>query len=143
MEVPKIPNNSLTEEIKEIVKLCQEFDDDYESYFYPHASEEAMTEWEQKNGIKIPESYKDWLRFSNGSRICGILANFYSVERLIIGINIEGVVNSNLVIIGSMIGNGTFICFSRTTNKICREDHGEITEFENFKCVLNHVMDIM
>lgn len=144
MEVPKIPENSLTEEIKELVELCRKLEPDYGGRafsFAPPASEEEIADWERKNGISIPESYKDWLRFSNGSVIdwdC-----FYSLEQLIVGINIEGVVNNDLVIIGNMIGNGTFICFSRTTNKICREDHGEITEFGDFKSVLNHVMDIM
>lgn len=146
MKVPEIPNNSLTKEIKELVNLCQQLEPDYgenQMYFAPPTTEKEIAAWEHQHGFTIPETYKDWLRFSNGSRICGVTADFYSVERLVVGINIEGVVNNDLVIIGNMIGNGTFICFSRKTNKICREDHGEITELENFKCVLNYIMDIM
>ena len=69
MVVPNIPNNSLTEEIKEIVSLCQQLEDRYDSYFNPPASEEEIIAWENEHGITIPETYKDWLRFSNGSEI--------------------------------------------------------------------------
>lgn len=144
MEVPKIPNNSLTEEIEELIELCQKLEPGYGGRafsFNPPASEEEIADWERKNGISIPESYKDWLRFSNGSMICWDC--FYSLERLIVGIKIEGNINNDLVIIGNVIGDGEFICFSRTTERIYWEDHGEITDFEDFKSVLNYIMDIM
>lgn len=146
MNVPDIPNNSLTKELKELVELCRKLYPEYGENlcrFAPPATEQEIAAWEQKNGINIPEKYKDWLRFSNGSIIRPIgNAEFYSLERLVIGINIEGIVNNDLIIIGNAIGNGTFILFSRTSGKFYSEDHGELREFENFNQILNFLMDI-
>jgi hypothetical protein len=46
MKVPKIPNNSLTEEIKEIVSLCEQLAPEYGekvSWFLPPESDEEIT----------------------------------------------------------------------------------------------------
>ena len=36
-----------------------------------------------KNGINIPESYKDWLRFSKSATIRGTAATFYEPKDFI------------------------------------------------------------
>ena len=69
-------------------------------------------------------------------------ADFYELERLVIGININGVVNKDMVIVGDVIGDGTFILFSRTTGKFYWESHGELGEYESFNQILNFIMDI-
>lgn len=94
--------------------MCQELDKDYYSYFAPPETEEAITEWEQKNGIKIPESYKDWLRFPGYSEILNELAHFNGVGDMIA--NYEHL-PENLVYIGDLIGDGEMLCFSKITEK--------------------------
>lgn len=71
MYIPEIPNNSLTKEITKIIELCQKLEPEYLNVtvkFNEPISEE-LAKWENDNGIMIPESCKDWLRFSNGSDI--------------------------------------------------------------------------
>lgn len=132
MKIPEIPNNSLTEEIKEIVRLCRELDCDHK--FYPPQAEEAITEWEHKNGIKIPESYKDWLRFSDGAEISNTLAVFNGVADIIADYEY---LPDDLVYIGDLIGDGEMLCFSKTTGKIISYDHGVPTDEGDFKEFLN------
>ena len=36
-----------------------------------------MINWEERNRAKIPESYKEWLRFSGKCRIAGNTATFW------------------------------------------------------------------
>ena len=60
-------NNSLKEEIEELLRLCEKAKEEYgenSSIFAQGIEENEMTEWGEKNGITIPESYKEWLRFS-------------------------------------------------------------------------------
>ena len=62
MNIPNIPNNSMTEEIKEIIALCEELEAEYgkdASWFSDSASEIEITKWECENKIIIPESYKE------------------------------------------------------------------------------------
>ena len=50
MNVPNIPNNSLTKELKELVELCQKLEDYGEGpfKFAPPATEQEIAAWEQK-----------------------------------------------------------------------------------------------
>lgn len=137
MKIPEIPNNSLTEEIKEIVRLCQELDNKYFSEFSPPETEEAMTEWEKKNGISIPESYKDWLRFSGSCEITNDLAHFYGTGGMIADYEY---LPDDLVYIGDLIGDGEMLCFSKTTGKIIRYDHGVPKDRGDFKDFLNRTI---
>lgn len=64
-EVPE--NNSLKKEIRRILELCKKDETDNgegRNYLGEPIIEEEMTAWEEKCGAKIPESYKEWLRFS-------------------------------------------------------------------------------
>lgn len=143
MVVPNIPNNSLTEEIKEIVSLCQQLEPRYgkkATYFNPPATEEEIIAWENEHGITIPETYKDWLRFSNGSVIRNELAVFWGVR--MIG-SCDQFLPNDLVTIGELIGDGEYLCFSKKTGKIIWEDHGKMREYDNLNEVINEILDIM
>ena len=55
-----IPNNSLKEEIMEIVALCETLETEYgndASCFDPPASENEIAEWERRHKTTIPKSY--------------------------------------------------------------------------------------
>ena len=140
MDIPTIPNNSLTEEIKEIVELCIELDDVDVSEFNPPATDEEIKMWENRNNITLPESYKDWLSFSNGSRILGQLACFYGLNRIVTSGHSFA---DDYVVIASLIGDGEFLCFSKTTQLYIWCDHGKTREYSDFKKILNKIMDIM
>ncbi|MBQ7131057.1 MAG: SMI1/KNR4 family protein [Oscillospiraceae bacterium] len=143
MVVPNIPNNSLTEEIKEIVSLCQQLEPRYgkkATYFNPPATEEEIIAWENEHEITIPETYKDWLRFSNGSQLLFDLARFNDLNHLVVG---NEFVSDDLVIIGTLIGDGEFLCFSKKTGKIVRHNHGKMREYDNMNKVIKKLLNIV
>ena len=138
MYIPEIPNNSLTEEITQIVELSKKLED--EGYYFdydPPATEEELSSWEKENNIKIPESLKDWLSFSRYSNICSELAIIKGVNAF--KINCE-LVPDEMVIIGEVIGDGEFIGFSKETGEIMWEDHGEVTKLESFDIFLKDTL---
>ena len=75
------------------------------------------------------------MRFSNGSAIRSELAVFWGVR--MIGCCDQFLPN-DLVSIGELIGDGEFLCFSKKSQKIVRENHGEITEFQSFRLFLKN-----
>ena len=134
MFIPEIPNNSLTEEITQIVELSKELEDEgYYFKYYPPATEEELTSWENEHNIKIPESLKDWLRFSDYADICSELAIIKGVKAFKIDCEL---VPDEMVIIGEVIGDGQFIGFSKETGEIMWEDHGEVTKLKSFDIFL-------
>lgn len=137
MYIPEIPNNSLTEEIKEIVELSKKLKNEYDFEYAPPATEEEISTWESEHGITIPETYKDWLRFSNGSAIRSELAVFWGIR--MIG-SCDQFLPNDLVTIGEIIGDGEYLCFSKKTGKIIWEDHGNIVEYDSFNSLLVKVI---
>lgn len=127
----------MEEEIKTIVELCNALQDEYESRFFEPVDENVMRQWENENKIMIPELYKEWLRFSNGAVIRGVLAHFYGVE----GFEVN---NPNYpedcVMIGDLIGDGERLAFSKTTGKILRINHGRCREYNDFVSFLHRMV---
>ena len=127
----------LEEEIKTIVELCNALQDEYESRFFEPVDENVMRQWENENKIMMPELYKEWLRFSNGAVIRGVLAHFYGVE----GFEVN---NPNYpedcVMIGDLIGDGERLAFSKTTGKILRINHGRCREYNDFVSFLHRMV---
>lgn len=138
-----IPNNNLTEIIKEVISVCDELSSEYgedASWFLPPASENEIIEWESERKVKIPESYKEWLLFSNGSQILNNTAQFYGLKQ--IGIYDE-YIHEDYIVMGELIGDGELLCFSKTTGKIIRYNHGKTIEYQDFKEVLNLILNII
>ena len=138
MYILEIPNNSLTEEITQIVELSKKLED--EGYYFdydPPATEEELSSWEKENNIEIPESLKDWLRFSSYSNICSELAIINGLEDFKTDCEL---VPEDMVIIGEVIGDGEFIGFSKETGEIMWEDHGEVTKLESFDIFLKDTL---
>lgn len=138
----KIPEgNSLKSEIEEIVKLCVEKENESTSYFKEPVAEGDMEKWENENDIKIPETYKEWLRFSNGSQIDGSTATFLGVDRIVVN---SKYIPEDLVIIGHLIGDGEVLCFSKETGKFVRFFEGrENGMFDNFNEVLKKIIRLV
>ena len=140
MRIPE--NNGLKAEIEEILKLCKESEAEYgekASYFNEPVSEQEMTEWEEANGVKIPESYKEWLRFTGKCRIVSNTATFWGPKEFH-----SNFVPEDLVVIGEMIGDGEVVCFSKRNGHIIGFFEGKIDEeYENFKGLLNEIMRML
>lgn len=132
-------NNSLQKEIDELLEICERMGgiEISNSQFEPPATEEEISSWELTNGITIPESYKEWLRFSNGSRVFGNTAQFYSIEGMILN---EKYVPEDLVNIGHLIGDGELLCFSKTSGKFATIFEGKRKDFNNFRDILSRVI---
>lgn len=123
--------------IGRIVEQCNALGMDYKSVFYAPASEEDVSQWESDNGIKIPESYKEWLRFSNGAIIRDQLAHFYGIEGFEVG---NPDYPEDCVIIGDLIGDGERLAFSKTTGRILRINHGRVREYADFALFLTRMV---
>ncbi len=138
----KIPeSNSLEKEIKKLLELCKKDEQDKgerRSYFNEPVPEEEMKNWEERNETKIPESYKDWLRFSGKCRIAGNTATFWGPSEFHSDHVPEG-----LVVIGEMIGDGEVICFSKSDGVFARVFEGKTKEFDDFAGVLKEIIKLM
>ena len=136
-----LENNSLKEEIKKILQLRDEAEaeNNYSYSFDAPIDEEEMTSWEKETGITIPESYKEWLRFSGENEINGNTANFWGPKSFH-----SLYVPDDLVVIGSVIGDGEDVCFSKESGHFIRFFKGQRRrEREDFKCVLNDIIELL
>ncbi len=94
-----------------------------------------MINWEERNRAKIPESYKEWLRFSGKCRIAGNTATFWGPNEFHSEYVPEG-----LVIIGEINGDGEVVCFSKNEGVFARVFEGKTTEINDFACVLKEII---
>jgi len=138
----KLPDrsNSLYAEIKEILHWSKRIIPEYgekASWFESPISEEEIVEWEKSNDIAIPESYKDWLRFSRDSQIRNTLAHFNSPNGF--ELNNPGM-PEDLVAIGWLIGDGERLCLSKKAGKIVRFYGQKSKEFDNLKPIVHEVI---
>ena len=142
MNIPN--NNSLKEQIKVIVSICEELAEDYgddASWFNPPATEEEISKWEEEKGIVIPDSYKEWLRFSNGSQLLSNSAKFSSLNGMVV--NAEEKYLEDFVIIGHLCGDGELLCFSKSTLLFASFLNGKRwSEYEKFDDYLNHFIEL-
>ena len=139
----KVPeNSSLKKEIKKLLGLCKQDEKnnngEKRSYFNDPITEEEMINWEEKSGVKIPESYKEWLRFSGKCRIAGNTATFWGPSEFHSDYVPEG-----LVVIGEIIGDGEVVCFSENEGIFVRVFEGKTTEINDFAGVLKVIMELM
>lgn len=131
--------NNLRENVKkefdEIVKLCEEAIPEYgdeASYFKEPATEEEINNWEKTTGVKIPESYREWLKLTSSCRICGTTATYFFPE-----INQPQFIPEDYIVIGDVVGDGEVLCFSKEEGNFITYFEGEVDEeYEDFLDVL-------
>jgi len=134
MYIPEIPQNSLTEEITQIAERSKKLED--EGYYFEllqPEDEEKIISWEKENSIIIPESVKEWLRFTRGAIIADDIARIGGINGFESGCDY---VPDEMVIIGQIIGDGQLIVFSKETGKIMWETHADIIKFNSFASFL-------
>ena len=137
-----VPENELKDVIAELLEYCDEKEEEGElgkTKFSNPVSEEEIEAWEKENGVKIPESYKQWLRFTGDCIIDGNTAEFYSPKNFR-----TGYVPEDLVIIGEQIGDGEVVCFSKRTGNIVTYFEGSINyEYGTFDKTIKEVIRLM
>lgn len=135
--IPK--NNSLKAEIEELLELCEKNDSESgvkESYFKAPIEETKMSKWEEENGVKIPESYKEWLRFTEKCRIVSNTATFWGTDEFH-----SNYVPNNLIVIGEMVGDGEVICFRKDNGEFVEYFEGSVCEsYSDFRGVINEIL---
>ena len=129
MFIPEIPNNSLAREIEEIVKIARVVDGKVYFEFNEPATEAEIEETEKEFETQFPESYKDWIRFSNGSVIFNTKLSFFSMSDLK-KYQISKF-PQDFIIIGQVIGDGEVLCISKSTGKFIRYFEGEERSFDD------------
>lgn len=134
--------NELKELISELLEYCDaknEDDELDETNFSDPVSEEEIKKWEKENGVSIPESYKQWLRFTGDCEIDGTTAEFYSPKKFS-----SKYVPDDLVIIGEQIGDGELVCFSKETGEIVTYFEGNVRKhYGTFDKTLKEVVRLM
>lgn len=138
MYIPKIPDNQLSEKIKELVEIAIDLEEETYFEFSNSTTNDKINEWQEKNEVILPESYKEWLLFSNGSIIDSTRAEFYGLDRIKI---YSQSFPSDYVIIGSLVGDGEVLCFSKNDLKIFSDFHGKIKKYDNFDNVLMELVN--
>lgn len=138
MYIPEIPNNSLTNEINQIVELAKALHETRRFVFNHSASKNEIEKWEENNSIKLPQTYIDWLEFSNGSVLRGTFAEIYGLDKIIVK---SEYFPDGHVIIGSLTGEGELICFSKETGEIFINDHDDIIDYDDFNELLEGIIE--
>ncbi len=137
-----VPENELKDVIAELLEYCDEKEEEGElgkTKFSNPVSEEEIEAWEKENGVKIPESYKQWLRFTGDCIIDGTTAEFYSPKNFR-----TEYVPDDLVIIGEEVGDGEVVCFSKETGSIMSYFEGDVDiEYDTFDKAIKEVLRMM
>ncbi len=128
MYIPEIPDNSLKSEIEQIVKIAFALDGMEHFMFCPSASENELRELEKYFHAKFPESYKEWMRFSNGAAIFGNYITIFTTSE-IRKYQIKGMPD-DYIIIGTLIGDGELLCISKTSGQFIRCFEGKETYYD-------------
>lgn len=136
-------HNMLKAEIKELLERCEKYDIDNEmtggSFFAEPITEEKMLKWEAETGIEVPKTYKEWLRFTEKSRIAQNTAMFWGTDEFH-----SKYVPEDLIVIGEMVGDGEVVCFSKETGEFVSFFEGRIGKrYSDFRGVLNEVLRML
>ncbi|MCR5234804.1 MAG: SMI1/KNR4 family protein [Lachnospiraceae bacterium] len=134
-------SNQLSKEIEKLLELCDKYDEENDgecSFFDKPVSEEEMLKWEQDNGARIPESYKEWLRFTGRCRIAQNTASFWGPNEFH-----SKYVPEDMVVIGELIGDGELVCFSKKKEEIVNIFEGRENYKSSFFDVVKEIIDML
>lgn len=125
-----------TEQIFHIKNNCAILQNECESVFGEPMDLKEIDETEKRLGIKFSVAYKVWLQNCGSVSIYGSTlrlfrpdeSDFYKKE-----------VPEDLITIGTLIGDGEYLCISRKTGKFVRYYNGVYRELYDFGCVLTWI----
>lgn len=115
--------NAMKESFEDIQKMCHLLSENRTSEFAPPATEKEISDWEKKNGITIPPSYKNWLLCTRYAYIYGFYCELFFTEIYN---------NKNFILIGDIIGDGECLYFTKNDTAIYHDFEEEITEYKDF-----------
>lgn len=138
-----VPDNcALADRISELLDFLvkkEKKDTLNRTFFTVPAPKEEITKWEEENGITIPESYKEWLKFTGNCELDGTVAKFTKPADFR-----DSFDDDNMIVIGEIIGDGGTVCFSKKTGKIVSFCDGFIDRrYSDFDKVLEEVLRLM
>lgn len=138
--------------MEEKIEILKSINDDWiQSEFFSAATDSQIEEFEKNMKVKIPKSYKDFLRKSNGAKLLGGDCCLYSVnpdDKFKVNYDFsEGKVPKELLIVG--FDDSSHICYDSRYNSFIiheYEDYDDIkeecAEFSDFCEVLDYFIDI-
>lgn len=131
MHTPEIPNNSLSDEINEIVYIAKKTENKVFFEFNQPATDDELLDLEKYFNTTFPESYKDFMRFSNGADIADEYIVFFNISE-VKSLQIP-TFPDDYIIIGKIIGDGEVICISKKDHQFVRLFEGEERRYTNLK----------
>lgn len=133
-----IPHCSIRNEIDAIVTLIAKQRITKPNMFKRAAPEYVIRDWERTHGTALPEQYRDWLMFSNGSQIHGQLVNIFGLDE--IG-KAYPFIPDHLVYICDMVSDFEYLCFEKSTGRIVSfldvYNEAELKVYDDFRHFLN------
>ncbi|NLT08100.1 MAG: hypothetical protein GXY08_01150 [Ruminococcus sp.] len=125
-------NKELIRESYDYLNELSDFlSDEYAYQFDAPATQEEIQSWETENGIKIPSMLKEWLLLTKKCNMANRCWQLYWPE-------IDENEPEN-VLIGSFIGDGEYLYFSKKSEQFFTVYDGEIEEYDSFDSVLTYI----
>lgn len=136
----------ISDELKIIIDLLNQ---QGKMAFREGATEEQISQFEKENEIKLPEKYKEWLRFSDGGE-CFLPAGvqFYGVaHKPLVDINEDDRPDDNYFVIGALASGDPVLC-EKAGEKISVFDNetGFIEDelvYDDFFALLNDLYNLL
>lgn len=136
----------ISDELKRIIDLLNQ---QGKMTFLESSTEEQLSQFEKENEVKLPEKYKEWLRFSDGGE-CFLPAGvqFYGVaHKPLIDVNENDRPDDNYIVIGALASGDPVLC-EKEGEKISIFDHetGSIDDelvYDDFFALLNGLYDLL
>jgi hypothetical protein len=144
----RVKEQSIKATLSELLDCCEEVSPIIgidQTEFYEPATEQEISECEERNGITIPLPMREFLMFSNGASLFEYSTRIYSVSE--IGeYTLDGYDDENAEIyipIGDFIGDGTAFVLNKTNGDVAEYDHetGEVSIYGDFEEFLGEIMD--
>lgn len=131
--------NQMKERFDKICNYCKQLEDaDYDNYdIFPPLTNHEIADWEERNQVTLPESYKQWLLLCNGFDDIGN-SRLYDLEGICkyedFSEEYPDEEDNNYYIVGSYIGDGSLVLIDKDGNFYLL-DHAfglEKSTFESF-----------
>ena len=141
--------NSLKPYIENLVNTCKILMDDEEEdfdqgsfVFLPAVTEYEINCWEKENNINIPDSYKEWLMFANGAKLCNSMVELYSLSDLIVDNESKPYnVPDDYIVLGEFTAIEETYCFSRSSGMFKVFSDIREAEVSDFSSILEWITE--
>lgn len=110
-------------------QLCEFLVDYYDYRFYEPVSIEEIEKWEIENEIKIPLMLKEWLLLTKSCNMSNRAWRLFWPE----------IDETGNVLVGSFVGDGEYLYFSKISGQFFTLFEGEKEEFDSFDSVLTYI----